>query len=61
MVRRVKDELIHRIMQAHWIPTHMKLLLLEKMDALRTQIGYPDWYKDDHAVTEYYEGVMDSV
>ncbi|XP_029033281.2 neprilysin-like [Osmia bicornis bicornis] len=57
MVRKVKDELIHRIMQAHWIPTNMKLLLLEKMDTLRTQIGYPDWYKDDHAVTEYYEGL----
>nr|XP_012141945.1 PREDICTED: neprilysin-11-like [Megachile rotundata] len=57
MVRKIKEELMHHIMQARWLPTSMKLILVEKMENLETQIGYPDWYKNDTAVTAYYENL----
>lgn len=31
---------------------------MEKLDNLQTQIGYPDWYKDNAAVIRYYDGVF---
>ncbi|CAL7934008.1 unnamed protein product [Xylocopa violacea] len=57
MVKKVKEELRHRIEQAHWLPSPMKILMLQKLDTIRTQIGYPDWYKDETSVTRYYQGL----
>ncbi|XP_017787951.1 PREDICTED: neprilysin-like [Habropoda laboriosa] len=57
MVRKIKEELKHRIEQAHWLPRSMKETLTQKLENLETQIGYPDWYKDDKAVTRYHEGL----
>lgn len=58
MVKRIKEKLKSRIGQAQWLPSRMKMLLTQKLDNLGIQIGYPDWYKDDEAVTRYYDGVF---
>lgn len=58
MVKRVKEELRHEIIQAQWLSGTMKTVLTQKLDTLETQIGYPEWYKDDVAVTRYYRGVI---
>ncbi|XP_017877893.1 neprilysin-like isoform X2 [Ceratina calcarata] len=57
MVKRIKDELRHRIEQAHWLPSSMKMTLLQKINNLEAQVGYPEWYKNDHAIIQYYDGL----
>ncbi|XP_017754560.1 PREDICTED: membrane metallo-endopeptidase-like 1 [Eufriesea mexicana] len=57
MVKRIKEKLKSRIAQAQWLPSPMKLLLTQKLDNLGIEIGYPKWYKDDDAVTRYYDGL----
>lgn len=54
MVKNIKDELKIRIGQADWLSS-MRVKLTQKLDNLETQIGYPDWYRDNEAVTRYYE------
>lgn len=58
MVEGMKEELRHRINRTHWLSSSIKEKLMEKLDNLQTQIGYPDWYKDNAAVIRYYDGVF---
>lgn len=54
----MKEELRRRIGRTHWLSNSIKEKLMEKLDNLQTQIGYPDWYKDNAAVIRYYDGVF---
>ncbi|XP_016908813.2 membrane metallo-endopeptidase-like 1 isoform X2 [Apis cerana] len=58
MVEGMKEELGHRINRTHWLSSSIKEKLMEKLDNLQTQIGYPDWYKDNAAVIRYYDGLQ---
>ena len=58
MVEGMKEELRRRIGRTHWLSNSIKEKLMEKLDNLQTQIGYPDWYKDNAAVIRYYDGVF---
>ncbi|KAF3425022.1 LOW QUALITY PROTEIN: hypothetical protein E2986_10237 [Frieseomelitta varia] len=58
MVKKIKDELKIRIGQAHWLSNSMRVKLMQKLDNLETQIGYPDWYRDNEAVNRYYDGLQ---
>ena len=58
MVKKIKDELKIRIGQAHWLSNSMRVKLMQKLDNLETQIGYPEWYRDNEAVNRYYDGVF---
>nr|XP_033333845.1 membrane metallo-endopeptidase-like 1 isoform X1 [Megalopta genalis] len=57
MVLRIREELGDRIMRARWLSESVKNSLHRKLYSVVTQIGYPEWYKDDQAVIEFYEGL----
>ncbi|KOX80630.1 Membrane metallo-endopeptidase-like 1 [Melipona quadrifasciata] len=61
MVKKIKDELKSHIGQAHWLSSSMRVKLMQKLDNLETQIGYPDWYRDNEAVTRYYERTRNDI
>ncbi|XP_054002612.1 neprilysin-4-like isoform X1 [Hylaeus anthracinus] len=57
MVKKIKEELRHRIMHTSWVSKAMKETLAHKLDNIETQIGYPDFYKNDQDMIQYYEGL----
>ncbi|XP_076238922.1 endothelin-converting enzyme homolog [Calliopsis andreniformis] len=57
MLENLKQEMRLRIKQTNWITEKGKKSLTQKLDTIEPQIGYPDWYKDEQAVTEYYKGL----
>ncbi|KZC09919.1 Membrane metallo-endopeptidase-like 1 [Dufourea novaeangliae] len=58
MVERIREELRNRIMRAQWLSDTVKKSLAHKLDTVETQIGYPEWYKDDQAMIQFYEGLQ---
>lgn len=57
MVENLKTSLRQQIAEARWVSEADKKRLIHKVDAIESQIGYPDWYKDEQALIKYYEGV----
>ncbi|XP_076288513.1 membrane metallo-endopeptidase-like 1 isoform X1 [Lasioglossum baleicum] len=57
MVQRIKEELNNRIQHSHWLSDTVKTALARKLHLINTQVGYPEWYKDDEAVIQFYEGL----
>lgn len=57
VVKNMKEELRNHLEQTHWLPSSIKLEMLQKTDDCGIEIGYPEWYKNDDAVTRYYDGV----
>ncbi|XP_031846127.2 membrane metallo-endopeptidase-like 1 isoform X1 [Nomia melanderi] len=57
MVQRIKEELGNRIMRAQWLSSSVKRSLSRKLDTIEIQIGYPEWYKDDQAMIQFYKGL----
>lgn len=53
----MKEELRKHLEETHWLPSSIKLDMLQKIDDYGIEIGYPEWYKNDDAVTRYYDGV----
>ncbi|XP_068973518.1 neprilysin-like [Bombus flavifrons] len=57
VVKNMKEELRKHLEQTHWLPSSIKLDMLQKIDDYGIEIGYPEWYKNDDAVTRYYDGL----
>ncbi|XP_033204021.1 neprilysin [Bombus vancouverensis nearcticus] len=57
VVKNMKEELRNHLEQTHWLPSSIKLDMLQKTDDYGIEIGYPEWYKNDDAVTRYYDGL----
>ncbi|XP_076628977.1 neprilysin isoform X2 [Colletes latitarsis] len=57
MADRIQGVLRRFLMQTRWISKAVKESLVKKLDNVLTQIGYPDWYNDDKAMIQRYEGL----
>ncbi|XP_024224399.1 membrane metallo-endopeptidase-like 1 [Bombus impatiens] len=57
VVKNMKEELRNHLEQTHWLPSSIKLDMLQKTNNYGIEIGYPEWYKNDDAVTRYYDGL----
>ncbi|XP_043579568.1 membrane metallo-endopeptidase-like 1 [Bombus pyrosoma] len=57
MTKNIKGELRNHLERTHWLPSSIKLNMLQKIDDCGIEIGYPEWYKNDDAVTRYYDGL----
>ncbi|KAK2582810.1 hypothetical protein KPH14_008899 [Odynerus spinipes] len=55
MVDRIKDEIALRINRTHWTTADMKTHMIEKLNAVKEQVGYPDWYMNDTILMIAYE------
>lgn len=61
MIEEIKTEMKKRISHSNWTNNNMKEFMINKMDNLIPQIGYPDWYNNQTALTKRYEGVGNSI
>ena len=57
VVKGMKEELKNQVERTHWLPSSIKLDMSQKIDDYGIEIGYPEWYKNDDAVTRYYDGL----
>lgn len=55
MVDRIKKQIALGIMKTHWTTDSMKTHMIEKLDAMKEQVGYPEWYSDEENVDTIYE------
>lgn len=57
VVKSMQKELRNLLERTHWLPSSIKLDMLQKTDDYGIEIGYPEWYRNDDAVTRYYDGL----
>lgn len=57
IVEEIKTELEERIFYSKWMNDNTKEFMIDKMDNLLLQIGYPEWYNNQTALIEHHEGV----
>ncbi|XP_032676213.1 endothelin-converting enzyme homolog isoform X2 [Odontomachus brunneus] len=57
MLNDLKVEMKERIMNSEWTNDNTKNFMIEKINNIVSQIGYPDWYNNQTALIERYEGL----
>ncbi|XP_011311093.1 neprilysin-1 [Fopius arisanus] len=57
MMKNIKAELKHQIKSAEWLTPEARESALEKLENMKTLMGFPDWYKNTTAVVNYYKGL----
>lgn len=53
----IQKEMVRHIEQADWLNDETKKDELEKMESMKINVGFPDWLKNETALTEMYQGV----
>lgn len=61
MIEEIKTEIKEHIIYSKWMDNDTKEFMIAKMDNLILQIGYPEWYNNQTALTKRYEGVGNSM
>lgn len=57
MVEDIKTEMKARILRSTWTNNSTKNFMINKMDNILPQIGYPKWYDNQTAFIERYKGL----
>lgn len=57
MVRNIKIEFVELLQKNRWLSSRTKYLAIEKIIALKHNIGYPRWVDNVTFVRDYYEKV----
>lgn len=57
MLNDLKVEMKERILNSEWTNNNAKNFMIEKIDNIVSLIGYPDWYNNQTALIERYNGV----
>ncbi|XP_051175093.1 membrane metallo-endopeptidase-like 1 isoform X2 [Leptopilina boulardi] len=54
----IQKEMVRHIEQADWLNDETKKDELEKMESMKINVGFPDWLKNETALTEMYQGLV---
>ena len=57
MVSEIQTEMKRHFNESSWMDNNAKLLAMKKVDGMRKNIGYPDWYNQKGKIDEYYDKV----
>lgn len=57
MLNDLKEEMKKRILNSEWTNDNAKNFMIDKIENIVSLIGYPDWYNNETAFNERYEGV----
>ncbi|XP_043463103.1 membrane metallo-endopeptidase-like 1 [Leptopilina heterotoma] len=57
MLRTIQKAMIKQILKSDWLSENAKKIELEKIKNIGTIFGYPNWYNNDVAFTNYYRGM----
>ena len=57
MIKNIQLEMESRINNSNWLDETSKTIIKDKLNSMRFFLGFPDWYKNETAVINYYKGV----
>lgn len=57
MIDDIQKEIENNIKKSNWMNGDTKDFLLDKLVNIYKFIGYPDWYKNNTIVKQYFQGV----
>jgi len=57
MISNLKRAFKSLVDESSWMDAVTKSIALEKVDAMREFVAYPDWVKNKTALEDYYRGV----
>lgn len=60
MVEDLKAEMKSRVLHSMWTKDSTKDFMIDKVNNIISQIGYPPWYDNQTALIKLYEGVGES-
>ncbi|XP_014481662.1 PREDICTED: membrane metallo-endopeptidase-like 1 isoform X2 [Dinoponera quadriceps] len=58
MMEEIKTEMKEHILHSEWADNSTKKFIIAKLDNLILQVGYPEWYNNQTALNERYEGLL---
>lgn len=57
MFQGIQKAMAKHILKADWLDDEMRKSVLEKINTMKTRIGYPNFYNNATAMENYYRGV----
>jgi predicted metalloendopeptidase len=57
MWKEIDQAFIRRVKRAKWMDEATKDFIEDKVKNRITVIGYPDWFRNEDKLTQFYEGV----
>lgn len=57
MIDEIKNSLSKLVSHTKWMDAETKIATYEKINEMRSLIGFPDWLLEDGKLEEYYVGV----
>ncbi|XP_036145439.1 endothelin-converting enzyme 1 [Monomorium pharaonis] len=58
MMDDIQKEMEYQIKESDWMDENAKNIILAKLVNMKKTVGYPEWYKNNTIVKQYYQGLI---